>query len=78
MARKLYEICMEIRKEFKPLNYAAKPYLEAMECLDHIGSNYGADSGKSCVLYFLANASSFKGEAARRIKKELKDMAGVK
>ena len=49
----------------------AKPYLEAMADLENIGDNYGCDSGRSVVLYFLANASAFRGEAAKAIKAEL-------
>jgi hypothetical protein len=39
---------------------------------------YGYDTGKSVVLYFLSNATSWRGEVARRVKAELKSMAGVK
>jgi hypothetical protein len=35
---------------------------------------YGLDSGDMIVRYFLANASTFRGESARRIKKELNSM----
>ena len=54
------------------VNYAAKPYLEAMLDLDDVKQNYGADSGKSIVLYFLGNATSYRGEQAKLIKAELK------
>ena len=57
-----------------PVNYAAKPYLEAMLSLDSVDDRYGMDSGRSVVSYFLGNASSFRGEDARRIKAELKAM----
>jgi hypothetical protein len=36
------------------------------------------DSAKSIVLYFLANANTWRGEKARAIKVELKKIAGVK
>lgn len=52
----------------------ARPYLEAMSSLDSINDNYGLDSGKSIVAYFLSNATSWKGEKAREIKKELNAM----
>jgi hypothetical protein len=35
---------------------------------------FGMDSGRSIILYFLANASAWRGEVARRIKKELKSL----
>lgn len=52
----------------------AWPYLEAMQTLDKITDNYYQDSAKSIVLYFLANAGTWRGETARRIKAELKAM----
>ena len=67
--RPLYKIAQEIRKEWTNVNYAARPYLDAMWY-----DSYGYDDGKSIVLYFLANAGTWRGEAARRIKAELKEM----
>lgn len=59
------------RKAKGGVNYAAKPYLEAMYSLESVKENYGADSGRSIVAYFLSNASTWKGEIAKAIKKEL-------
>lgn len=75
VVRPLYEIAAEVKRNWKPVNYAAKPYLDAMESLDKISDNYVADSGKSVVLYFLANAGSWRGDVAKRVKAELKAMA---
>lgn len=72
--RSLSTIAEEISKDWKPVNYAAKPYLEAMFSLDSIADDYGQDSGSSIVAYFLSNASSWRGETAKRIKLELKAM----
>jgi hypothetical protein len=74
MSRPLYEIAREIRKDWTKPNFAAVPYLEAMETLNHISDNYYADSAQSVVLYFLCNAGTWRGETARRIKKELKEL----
>ena len=74
MARPLYEIAREIRKAWTKVSPYAEPYLEAMESLNSINDNYYLDSGKSIVLYFLSNASTWRGEDARRIKAELKEM----
>ena len=52
----------------------ARPYLEAMAHLDSIEDNFVLDSGRSVVLYFLSNATSWRGEEARKIKSELKGM----
>ncbi len=56
------------------VHYAAVPYLQAMAQLGDINSTYGCDSAKSIVRYFLSNASSWRGDAARRIKAELRSM----
>lgn len=72
--RPIHVIAAEIESDWKKVNYAARPYLDAMHCLSSIDSNYGFDSAKSVVLYFLSNANSWRGETARRIKAELKGM----
>ena len=60
-----------IDKDWKKVNYAALPYLNAMYSLHSASDSYGFDTGKSVILYFLANASTYRGEVAREIKKEL-------
>ena len=77
-ARPICEIAQEIRKDWKAVNYGAKPYLDAMSSLDSINDKYGMDNAKSIVLYFLSNASSWRGETAKRIKAELKKITGLK
>lgn len=76
--RSISTIAREIEADWskigKGVNYAAKPYLDAMKSLDKISDDYGADTGKSVVLYFLSNASSYRGETAKRLKAELKAM----
>lgn len=74
MARPLYEIAHEIKSDWKKVNYAAVPYLDAMATLTNVSDKYICDSGESIVLYFLSNASSWRGEVAKRIKAELKEM----
>lgn len=74
MARPIYEIALEIRSLWKKPYFGAVPYLDAMVHLDSINDYYFMDSAKEVVLYFLANASTFRGEDAKRLKKELKDL----
>lgn len=76
--RPIYEIANEIRKTWPKVYFGAVPYLEAMHSLNEITDNYGQDSGKSIVSYFLANATTWRGDDARRIKTELKQLAGLK
>lgn len=54
------------------INYGAKPYLSAMFSLQKVTDEYGMDSGKNIILYFLCNASQWKGEIAKEVKKYLK------
>lgn len=70
--RPIYEIAREIRKDWKKVNYGAVPYLDAMGALNKITDNYGYDDGKGVVAYFLANANSWRGDVAKRVKIELK------
>jgi hypothetical protein len=72
--RPLFEIAREIRKDWKNVSCYAAPYLNAMSCLNSVNDNYIMDSGRSIVSYFLANAGSWRGETAKRIKAELKAM----
>ena len=81
--RPLYEIAKEIRKDWNATSksgiyFGAKPYLQAMDSLDKVTDNYIAEDGKSIVIYFLSNATTWKGETAKRVKAELKKMAGLK
>lgn len=72
--RNLSEIAQEIRKDWEKPYFGAIPYLEAMSCLSSVSDRYGYDSGESIVLYFLSNASTWRGENAKRIKGELKGL----
>jgi len=70
---KIYDIAALIAQDWgRKVNYAAKPYLEAMFSLDSVDDNYIMDSGKSIVAYFLSNATSWRGDVARAVKNELK------
>jgi len=72
--RPLYIIAADIASHWYNTHYTAKPYLDAMRELNSINGEYGADSARDVVLYFLSNASTFRGPEARRIKAELNDL----
>ena len=72
MARPISDIARDIGRAWDKPNFAAKPYLDAMRSIYSVDDAYGYDSGKSVVLYFLSNASMFRGEAAKALKAELK------
>ena len=67
------QIAREIRQNWVKPYFGAIPYLNAM-----LKNDYGFDSEKSIVLYFLANASTYRGEIAKQHKKELKEIVGIK
>jgi hypothetical protein len=70
--RPIHLIALDICKTWEKVNYAARPYLDAMLELNCINDKYFEDSAKSIILYFLSNASSFRGERAKALKIELK------
>ena len=78
--RPLHAIAKEIIADIeagvwsKSAAFYAAPYLVAMKELDKITDKYYLDSGRSVVAYFLNNASTWRGEKARRIKTELRSM----
>lgn len=76
--RPLYEIAKDIKNNWKNVYFGAKPYLQAMETLNKITDTYITESAKSIVIYFLGNAQTWRGPEAKRIKAELKKIAGIK
>lgn len=70
--RPLCEIGDEIAYTWPRPYFGAVPYIEALRDLNTIDEMHGLDSAKSIVLYFLSNATTWRGEDARRIKAELK------
>lgn len=69
--RALHEIAADIRANWPKPYFGAEPYIHAMESLSKISDMYGYDKGGDIVRYFLSNASTWRGEDARRIKAEL-------
>lgn len=74
MSRPIYIIAQDIKKEWGNVNFAAKPYLDAMHELYSITDSYGLDSGTSIVNYFLCNAMHFRGTRAKELKQELREL----
>ena len=69
--RTIKQIASEISEDWVNINTYALPHLNAMSDIESINDSYHHDSAKSVVLDFLANATTWKGEKAREIKKEL-------
>ena len=72
--RTLSVIAIEVKKDWKNIYFAARPYLAAMSVMDRVSDKFGLDDGEGIVLYFLANAGTWRGETAKRIKAELNAM----
>ena len=80
MARNLSDIAKDIRSNWKNVYYGAEHYLLAMEQIHspEPDAPYFFEDAETQVMYFLANAQYWRGEAARRIKKELKNQYNLK
>ena len=72
--RLIYEIAREITADWKRPYFGAVPYIDAMRQLAFPDEKYGVESGRDIVERFLSNAQLWKGETARRIKVELREM----
>lgn len=72
--RNISDVAYEIRKLWKKPYFGAVPYIETMMSLSDKDSMYICDSATDIVIRFLGNANTWRGEDARRIKKELKDI----
>jgi hypothetical protein len=76
--RTLAAIAREIRRTWPKPYFGAVPYIDALLTLEGLNDSYGYDDARSIARYFLANAGTWRGEDARRIKAELKIMLGDK
>lgn len=67
----IHAIAKLVERDWKNVNYAARPYLDAMHELRDAADNYGLESGTMILAYFLGNAQSWRGDTARAVKAEL-------
>ena len=74
--RTFRQIAKDIKSAWLNVYFGAVPYLEALLMLDTIDPNamYYCDTAENIVRYFLANARTFRGADAKRLKAELKSM----
>lgn len=73
--RAISEIAREIVRDWGVhTSFACRPYLNAMVALSHATDKFGCESAEDIVTYFLANAGSYRGEKARTLKAELKQV----
>lgn len=78
MSRSLSAIAREIQSDYaakgKPVHYSAKPYVDAMRSLDTMDDRFYEDDASSVVIYAVSNLSTWRGETAVRVKRELRVM----
>lgn len=72
VCRPLNEIAADVAATWKNVNFAARPYLDAMFSLRTVRDMYGLDSGTEIVARFLGNAAAFKGAEAKALKNQLR------
>lgn len=74
--RTFQQIARDIKSTWMNVYFGAVPYLEALLTLDTTDSEalYGIETAGDIVRYFLANAQTFRGVDAKRLKAELKSM----
>jgi hypothetical protein len=70
--RPIYAIARDILLHWKKPYFGAIPYLQVMSTLSTTQDIILNDRGDLIVRYFLANATTFRGDSARQLKAELK------
>ena len=70
-ALSLRRLAYLIKANWTRVYFGAKPYLDAMVTMESTTDAYGCDDGRSIVRYFLANATTWRGDVARKVKVEL-------
>ena len=72
--RPVYKIAEEILNDWTAPYFGARPYLAAMLTINNEHEQYGQDSAKTVILYFLSNATTYRGSKAKELKKELQKL----
>ena len=74
--RTFQQIARDIKSTWLNVYFGAVPYLEALLTLDTTDPEalYGVETAGDITRYLLANAQTFRGADARKLKAELKSM----
>ena len=74
--RTFQQIARDIKSTWMNVYFGAVPYLGALLTLDTTDPEalYGIETAGDITRYFLANAQTFRGADARRLKEELKTL----
>lgn len=73
--RALSVIAAEIKKDWATPTFTAGTYLHSMHFMNDVEERSSGQDGRIIVRGFLKNASLWKGPVARRVKRELKELA---
>jgi hypothetical protein len=74
MARPLHEIAEESVLNWPERYFDAVPHIHGMRRIEKVTDRYEVDDGEGLVHYFLVNARTWRGEVAKRVKAELREM----
>jgi hypothetical protein len=74
MTRNISDIASDIRTNWKKPYFGAVPYIRAMSEFSGVTDNYYLDPAREILTYFLANATTWRGDKAREIKAEIKSI----
>lgn len=77
-ALNLAQLAALCKADWKKPYFGAVPYLSALSQINSIDDRFLAEDAYSIVLYFISNASTWRGEIAKAVKAELKKRAGIK
>lgn len=74
--RTFQQIAIDIESIWLNVYFGAVPYLEALLKLDTTNPSalYGIETAGDIARYFLANAQTFRGTHAKKLKEELKTL----
>jgi hypothetical protein len=67
-------IADQIEADWVKPYFGAVPYINAMKELETIDDNFGSDTAREIVTRFLVNADRWRGDVAKKIKAELRQM----
>jgi len=68
LVHSISDLAKQIQADWRKPYFGAVPYIVAMRQIHLISDRYYEESAKDVVVYFLANAQTWRGEEARRIK----------
>lgn len=72
--RPIYQIAKDIKDAWKNPSPYAMEYLIPMLSINNIDDHYFFDDAERIIICFLEEAKTFRGEKARELKQELKDL----